>query len=137
MGEAKAVSASRDALFVIPRGRGDGFRASIRGHLLELADPNSAHGLAPTPDDLLIVSIASDFAWFARGFLRACGIEDYVSVSAGWRTRENAPRLENLEVTVTVAKAAEEMSEALVAAPEDRVAARSLHALLPIRVRAE
>lgn len=60
-----------------------------------------------------------------------------MSVSAGWRTRENAPRLENLEVTVTVAKAAEEMSEALVAALEDRVAARSLHALLPIRVRAE
>ena len=29
VGEAKAVSASRDALFVIPRGRGDGFRASV------------------------------------------------------------------------------------------------------------
>jgi len=66
-----AFAASNNALFVVPSGRGDGFRATKRGHVLELADPDSGHALAPTPDDLLIVSIAANFAWSAQRFLRA------------------------------------------------------------------
>jgi hypothetical protein len=59
-GDAHAAAAtSSNGLFVIPCGRGDGLQASIRGHILDLADPNSGHALAPTPDDLFVASIAS------------------------------------------------------------------------------
>ena len=64
--DGQAAPTSSDGLFVIPRGRGDGFQASIRGHILDLADPNSGHALAPTPDDLFIASIASGLAWSAQ-----------------------------------------------------------------------
>lgn len=136
---ATAVSASRNALYVLASGRGrgfEGFRASIRGHLLELADPTSAHGLAPTPDDLLIASISSDFAWFARRFLRAQGIADYLSVSAAWRAYEDPPRLGDIDVTVTVSNADASMAEMLAAALERRFA-RRLGLPLNVRVRPE
>jgi hypothetical protein len=86
--EPQAAPVSRDALFVIP-GRGGGLRASIRGQLLELAEPSPVHRLAPIPDDLFIASIASDLAWSARHFLHGHGLSDDVSVSAGWRRLEN------------------------------------------------
>ena len=114
------------SLFVIPTRRGDGFQAYIRGHLLELADPGSGHRLSPTPDDLLIVSIASDLARSARRFLRGHGLADDVNVSAAWQTLENPPRLADISVTVAVSETAETMSDALMAALEERVAARSL-----------
>jgi uncharacterized OsmC-like protein len=123
---SRSASASRQVLFVVPRGRGDGFRASIRGHLLELADPNSGHMLAPTPDDLLIASIASDFAWIARRFLRARELPDDVSVSATWRTREDPRSLEGINVTVTVSKKAGPVSAALATALETSLVASSL-----------
>jgi uncharacterized OsmC-like protein len=120
------VPTSSHGLFVIPRGRGDGFRASIRGHILDLADPGSGHALAPTPDDLLIVSIASELAWSARRFLRAYGLPDDVSVSATWRTHEDPPSLADIKLTVTVPKRAEAVSAALAAAFANSLAARSL-----------
>ena len=105
-------AASTHALFVIPRAHGDGFRASIRGHILELADPSSGHELAPTPDDLHVASIASELAWSAQRLLRAHGLPDHVSVSAEWQ-----------------ASAAEGASDALTAAFEQRLAARAAPAL--------
>jgi hypothetical protein len=113
------------ALFVIPTRRGDGFRASIHGHMLELADPTD-HRLAPAPDDLLIVSIASDLAWSARRSLRAYGLPDDVSVSAKWRTPEDLPSVADINRTVTVSSCAEAVSAALAAAFENSLAARSL-----------
>lgn len=124
-------------LFVNPTRRGDGFRASIRGHLLELADPGSGHRLAPTPDDLLIVSIASDLAWSARQFLRGHGLADDVNVSAARQTLENPPRLADISVTVAVSETAETMSDALMAALEERVAARSLDHPLRVQLRCQ
>jgi uncharacterized OsmC-like protein len=118
-------AASSDALFVIPSGRGGGLRASVRGHLLELADPSSGHGFAPTPDDLFIASVASDLAWSARHFLHAHGLPDDVSVSAEWRRVENPPSLADVSVTVTVSETAEALSNALEDALAERVAARS------------
>jgi hypothetical protein len=91
-------------LFVIPSSHGDGFRASIRGHLLELADPSSSRGLAPTPDDLRIASIASDFAWFARRFLRERGLDDYVSVTARPCTTEGSSHVDGVDLAVTVSQ---------------------------------
>jgi uncharacterized OsmC-like protein len=114
------------ALFVIPRGRGEGLRASIRGHILDLADASSGHALAPTPDDLFVVSIASEFARSARRFLRASGLPDYVSVSATWRTHEDLPSLADIDLTVTVSRRAEAVSAALAAAFANSLAARSL-----------
>jgi len=81
-GDGQAAPTSSNGLFVIPRGRGDGFQASIRGHILDLADPNSGHALAPTPNDLFIASIASGLAWSARSFLRSHRLPDDVSVFA-------------------------------------------------------
>jgi hypothetical protein len=113
-------------LFVIPRGRGDGLRASIRGHILDLADPSSDHALAPTPDDLFVVSIASELARAARTFLRASGLPDDVSVAATWRTHEDLPSLADINLTVTVSRRAAAVSAALAAAFANRLAARSL-----------
>src|SRR5207237_9361315 len=71
--DAQAVPTPSNAHFVSPHERRDGFWASIRGHVLDLADPGSGQALAPTPDDLFIVSIASELAWTARTILRAHG----------------------------------------------------------------
>jgi uncharacterized OsmC-like protein len=121
----RADQRARSGLFVIPRGRGDGFQASIRGHILDLADPSSGHALAPTPDDLFIVSIASEFAWSARRLLRARGLTDDVSVSATWRTHADLPSLADINMTVTLSKRAEAVAAALTAALEKNIAARS------------
>jgi len=115
-----------NALFVIPRGRGDGFQASIRGHILELADPSSAHALAPTPDDLFVASIASELAWSARRLLRASGLPDDVSVYAQWRTPEDLPSPADINLTLTVASDAEAVTTGVAAVFENGLAARSL-----------
>jgi hypothetical protein len=126
--------ARANAVFVVPTGRQAGFRAHVRGHLLELADPYSAYALAPTPDDLLIVSVASDLAWFARRFLRGRALADHVSVVAGW-TSENLIGPSDISVTVSVSTTARVVGEALLAALEKRIAARS--PFDPLRVHLE
>ena len=123
---SRGMHTSSQVLFVIPRGRGDGFQASIRGHILDLADPSSDHALAPTPDDLFIASIASECAWSARRFLRARGLPDYVAVSAKWRTDEDQPTFAAINLTVTVSRRAEAVSSTLAAAFASSLAARSL-----------
>jgi uncharacterized OsmC-like protein len=122
--EPEQLAASSHALVVIPHMRRDGFWASIRGHVLDLADPSS--GQAPAPDDLFAVSIASDVAWSARNFLRAHGLPDDVSVSARWRTHEDPPGLTDLDLTVTMSKGAEAVAAVLAASFESSLAARSL-----------
>ncbi|HWN21516.1 MAG TPA: OsmC family protein [Gaiellaceae bacterium] len=123
--EPEAAAASRDVLFVIP-GRGGGLRASIRGHLLEVAEPSPVQRLAPAPDDLFIASIASGLAWSARHFLHARGLPDGVSVSAEWRRVENPPGFADVSMNVTVSETAESLSDALEHTLAERVAARSL-----------
>lgn len=123
--EPESALAARDALFVTPA-QGGGLRASVRGHVIELAEPNPVHPLAPTPDDLFIASIASDLAWSACHFLRAHGLADKVSVSAEWRRMESPPRVADVSVTVTVPETSEALSNALEATLAERIAARSL-----------
>src|SRR5437016_5087632 len=113
------------ALFIIPTRRGDGFNASIHGHMLKLADPTD-HRLAPSPDDLVVAAIASDLAWSARRFLRAYGLPDDVSVSATWRTDEDLMALVDINMTVTVSRPAEAVSGALATVFENSLAARPL-----------
>lgn len=117
---------SRHALFVLAHERRDGFWASIRGHVLDLADPNSGHALAPTPQDLFIVSLASDLAWSARSFLRTYGMPDEVSVTAEWRTNEEPPGLADIRLVVTVSSPVEAVSALLARAFENSLAAQSL-----------
>ncbi len=119
------VARASHALFIIPTRWGDGFTASIHGHMLELADPTD-HRLAPSPDDLLIASIASDLAWSARRFLRAHALPDDVSVSARWQTTEGPPSLADITLTVTVSARATAVSGALAAAFANSLAARSV-----------
>jgi uncharacterized OsmC-like protein len=127
--KVESRAAPSGALFVSPHERTDGFWASIRGHVLDLADPSSGHALAPTPNDLFIVSIASDLAWTARSILRAHGLPDDVSVSATWRTQEehgDLPSLADINLTVTVSARAKAARAALAAALENILEARSL-----------
>ena len=121
-----ALAASSNALIVSPHERRDGFWASIRGHVLDLADPHSGHALAPTPDDLFIVSIASEFAWTARSILRMGGLPDGVSVSANWRTNAALPSLADIDLTLRVPGRAEAATAALAAAIQNSLAAWSL-----------
>ena len=125
-GDPHAVPTSSHALLVNPHERRDGFWANIRGHTLDLADPSSGHALAPTPDDLFIVSIASEFAWSAQTLLRAYGLPDDVSVSARWQTTEGPPSLADITLTVTVSARATAVSGALAAAFANSLAARSV-----------
>jgi uncharacterized OsmC-like protein len=113
-------------LFVLPHDRRDGFWSSINGHVLDLADPDAGHALAPTPDDLFVVSIASELAWTARRILRGNALPDDVSVSAKWRTTADPPALSDITLTIAVSRRAEAASEALTAAVEKGLAARSL-----------
>ena len=119
------VASTSHALYITPTRRGDGFEASIHGDILELSDPTD-HRLTPSPDDLLIASIASELAWSARKFLRAYGLPDDVSVSATWRTTEGLPSLADINLTVTLSKRAEAVGGALAAAFANSLAARSL-----------
>jgi uncharacterized OsmC-like protein len=123
-GESDAAPTSH-ALFIIPTRWGNGFQASIHGHVLELADPTD-HRLAPSPDDLLIAAIASDLAWSARRLLRANRLPEDVNVSARWQTTEGLPGLADITVTVTVSTRAKAVSEALAASFAGSLAARSL-----------
>jgi uncharacterized OsmC-like protein len=132
--EREADLASRDALFVLPE-RGGRLRASIRGHFLELAEPDSGHRLAPTPDDLFVASIASDLAWSARHFFRRHGRRADVSVSATWQTLGDPPSLADIEVAVAVPESEQRASEGFTATLEERLASRSLDDLVSIRVR--
>jgi uncharacterized OsmC-like protein len=123
--DCESDAAPSHALFIIPTRCGHSFKASIHGHMLELADP-ADHRLAPSPDDLLIASIASDLAWSARNFLRARGLPDDVSVSARWKTTEGPPSLADITLTVTVSTRAKAVSEALAATFANSLVARSL-----------
>jgi uncharacterized OsmC-like protein len=117
--------ATSHALFIIPTRQAGGFRAGINGHMLELADPTD-HRLAPSPDDLLIASIASGLAWSARRFLRAYGLPDCVSVSAKWQTHGDLPNLADINLTVAVPRAAETVRAQLATALDNSLEERSL-----------
>lgn len=110
--------ASRRILSVYQPGLDSSFRASIRGHILNLADPDSRHELAPTPEDLFVAALASQVAWSARSFLHAHGRPEDVSVSANWRADGNVPGRGDLELAVTVSRDADDLGAALVEALE-------------------
>jgi hypothetical protein len=112
------------ALFFVPARRGDEFLASIRGRVIVLADP-ADDPFAPTADELLILSIASELAWSARRFLRAQGQAADLSLTVTWQTVENPPRLAHISVTVTAPPIADALRAALQSALEETAAARS------------
>ena len=124
--DSRATRTSSRDLFVLPHERRDGFWANIRGHVLDLADPDTAHNLAPNPDDLFVVSIASELAWTARRILRERGLPDDVNVSAKWRSTAPPPTLSAIDLTITVSGRAEAASKALAAALDNSLAGRSL-----------
>jgi organic hydroperoxide reductase OsmC/OhrA len=87
-------------LVVLPRPRGDGLQAWVRGRSVELADPSRDGVFTPTPDDLLVSAIASSLAWSARAFLARHGLNDNVTVSARWSTR--GPSLGDVDVDLQI-----------------------------------
>jgi len=110
-------SDSSQSLYVVPRGLGEGFRASIRSHILELADPYSGDALAPTPDDLFVTSLASQLAWSTRALLRARGLPDDVSVVATWRTRSELSGPDEIDLTVTLSNISDSARDELASTP--------------------
>lgn len=124
-GGSPAAPAAGHTLFIVPRGEGAGLQASVRGHVLDLIDPAS-YALAPTTDDLFVVSIAAALAWSARSLLRSVQLPDYVSVSAAWRATGDAPSPADISLRVTVSKPAEVVSAELSAAFERSLATRFL-----------
>jgi uncharacterized OsmC-like protein len=117
---------SNHVLFVNAHERRDGFWASIRGHVLDLADPSSDPPLAPTPSDLFVVSLASDIVWSSRSVLRAHAMADDVSASVTWTTSRDRPGPADIRLTVTMPRSAESAREALAAVFENSLAARFL-----------
>ena len=81
--------------------------------------------LAPNPDDLFVLSIASELAWIARRILRGSGLPDDVSVSASWRKNADPPTLCDVNLTITVSDRALGRESALAAALDTSLAARS------------
>jgi uncharacterized OsmC-like protein len=120
---AALSESTSQTLFVVPRGEGNGFRASVRGHVLDLIDPDS-YSLAPTADDLFVVSLAAASAWAARSFLRDRSLPDYVSVAAERRTHEDPASPWDITLTITVSERAEAEAAALAAAVEKSLAPR-------------
>jgi hypothetical protein len=118
-----AAPSSTHTLYVVPRGEGAGFRAKVRGHVLDLIDPSS-YALAPTTDDLLVVSLAAALAWSARSFLRAQSLPDYVSVSAERHTPRDPSDPWEISLTVTVSEGAQAEAESLAAALQTSLKAR-------------
>ena len=127
---------TRHSLFIVPTRRGDGFTANIRGRILELEDPTDH--CAPTPDDLVILAVASDLAWFARRFLRSHGrAAGDVNVTAAWRTDPDSPTLAGVNLTVSVPAIEEALNATLLAALEERAALRSPCDSLRVRLHCE
>lgn len=118
-------SPSSHRLLVMPHERRDGFWASIRGHVLDLAEPGDSDDVAPKPDDLYVASIASELAWSTRDLLRDHDLPDDVSVSAEWRTLANPPGVAELALTITVSTRAEPIRARLADSLESSLAARS------------
>jgi len=121
------VPATGHTLSVVPRGegQGQGFRVYVRGHVLDLGDPGS-YALAPTTDDLFVVSLATALAWSARTVLRSLQLPDYVSVCAEWRATEASSSPAEISLKVTVSEPAEVASAELSAAFEKGLATRFL-----------
>lgn len=118
-----APSTSSHTLCVVPRREGGGFRANVRGHVLDLIDPGSyAH--APTTDDLFVVSLAAALAWSARSFLRERNLPDYVSVSAERQTYEDPSIPWDISLTLTVSERSRAEGEALATTLEEGLAGR-------------
>lgn len=114
-----------NAVFIVPRGHGSGFQANVRGHVLDLIEPGS-YALAPTTDDLLVVSMAAALAWDAQRFLRAHELPDYVSVSADWRTTADPSTLGDINFTVTVLRRTDAVNGELLACLRNCLAARAI-----------
>src|SRR5262249_8612369 len=89
--DADCAHGSR-SLFIVPTRRGDGLMASIRGRMIELEDPTDDPS-GPTSDEILILSIASDLAWYAHRFFRGRGLAADVNITALWQTVDDPPRL--------------------------------------------
>jgi len=132
----QAVQPEDHALFIVPARRGEGLLASIRGRVIVLADP-ADDPFAPTADELLILSIASELAWSARRFLSAQGQVTDVSLAVTWQTVEDPPRLADISVTVTAPPIADTLRAALQSALEERAAARSPRDALRVHLRCQ
>jgi len=125
-GDDSHPAGTGQVLFVIPRERGDGFQASIRGHMLDLADPTSSHALAPTPNDLFVAAHASELAWCARRLLDAHGLPAGASVSATWRTDGDLSAVAQFDLTVALPPGAQAVAAGLGAALDRSLAAGSV-----------
>ena len=84
---------------------GDRFTAAVRGHLIQVDQPETDGGedSAPTPVELLVASLATCVAHYARRYLRRHDLPtDGLSVDAQWEIVTGPARLGPVTITLTV-----------------------------------
>jgi hypothetical protein len=110
-------------LFVLPDVHRRGFHASIRGNILELADPNGGVPVAPTAEDLYVAALASFLAWTARDILRKWELPEDPNVLAQWQPSNSGAPIA-AEFTIAIALSARTAGSALLRALGDALSQR-------------
>jgi len=93
------------ATMSVSYGGGDRFTASARGHLIEVDQPEADGGedTAPTPTELLVASLATCVAFYARRYLKRHDLPtDGLAVEVDWDLVKNPARLGPVTVRLTV-----------------------------------
>ena len=96
--------------------KGDRFAIDVRGHVDQPVD-DGGDDTAPTPTELLVASLASCVAFYARRYLKRHDLpEEGLSVSAEAEMGSRPARVTSMRVTVTLpAGVPEEKRQALLA----------------------
>ena len=77
----------------------DRFAADVRGHRIVVDQPVDAHGTdtGPTPVELLMASLTTCVAFYARRYLRRHGLpEEGLTVTADWTTAKTPSRVDSI-----------------------------------------
>lgn len=84
---------------------GDRFVIQIGGHTITVDQPvrNGGEGTGPTPTELLVASLASCVAFYARRYLARHGLNtDGLAVTAAYELAERPARVASMNLTLTV-----------------------------------
>jgi putative redox protein len=82
---------------------GDRFAVAMRGHVVHVDQPSEDGGedTGPTPTELLVASLASCIAFYARRYLRRHGLDETgLSVAASAEMGSSPARIARMTVTL-------------------------------------
>jgi uncharacterized OsmC-like protein len=84
---------------------GDRFDIEIGGHTITVDQPvgNGGEGTAPTPTELLVASLASCVAFYARRYLTRHGLDtEGLAVQAAYQLDDRPARVASMDLQLTV-----------------------------------